>query len=182
VGEGDLTPTAPADNDLTMRTTLRILTSIVALATASLAHLAVAGAQYAPPPPPPGPPPGYYPYAEPPPPPGVDRDGFFLGLEAEERRHWSEGVKAALNALAGDLVANRGWGGDCHGLKALDLVQHPPPIGELRRRANSGATRAGGELETWVGGDRGHVLVGGDLAEADDGDPERPHQAANPAT
>ncbi len=121
---------------------------------------------------------------------GEERDWLRLGeagevgdlAQAHRRRLFEQAVKAGEDALASDLVARPGGRGDRHGLEPVDGADHLAPVGEGLPNALPRAARRGDQIETRIALDRGHVLVGGDLAEADDGDFDRPHQRRSAAT
>ena len=107
-----------------------------------------------------------------------------LGYLAQGRRRrlFEQDVKPFRDAFASDLVADRGRRGDRNGFESFDLVEQLAPVGIDRLDALAGAARRRDQLQPLVRLDRRDVLVGGDLAVADDGDADRPHQRFTAAT
>ena len=101
--------------------------------------------------------------------------------EASGRRLFEQAVEARLDAFAGDRVTRAGRRGDRHRFQALDAVDQLAPVGELVPDALTRPARRRDQLEARIGFDRGDMLVLGNLAIADDSDPDRPH-APSPAT
>src|SRR5260221_1849457 len=119
---------------------------------------------------------------------GEQADAFPLGEavevgdlgEARGRRLFKQAVEAGGDAVAGNVEAGLGRGGDRNRLEALDGADQLAPVGEGPGNALARTARRGGELETGGSPDGGDMLILGDLAIAEGGDPDRLH--LRPAT
>ena len=109
--------------------------------------------------------------------------GQLVGF-AESHSWWflHQDVEATCNALADNFVARAGWCRDCDRFQSVDLLQQFAPVCENGLYALPGAARRCGQREPWVPGNRWDMLVSSDLAEADDGNPDRLHQRFTAAT
>src|SRR6478672_709056 len=101
--------------------------------------------------------------------------------EAGCRRLFEQAMQPGEDAFARNLITRAGGRSDRHRLKPLNAADQLAPVGEGLDDALSGPARARDELEAIIPGNRGHMLVGRDLAEAEDGDLDRP-QRRTPAT
>ena len=110
------------------------------------------------------------------------REAIQVGDLGEPRRRWlfEEAMEPGRKAFAGNFEARAGRGRDCNGFEAF-MADQLAPVGERARHPLPRAARSRDQIETAVTLDRGDMLVGGDLAIADDRDSDAFHDL-RPAT
>ena len=96
-------------------------------------------------------------------------------------RFFEQAVKAGCDALASDIKARTRGRRDRDGFEPFDSADKLAPIGEALFHALPRTARRGDQLEPVVALNRRQMLVGGDLAIADDRDSDAFHDL-RPAT